>query len=129
MDVEATPAANEVGGGPSSSSSTLDECAVCLTEFEEGDEVRVLPCGHIFHLDCCDKWLLGSGRGPGERRSRRSRSVRATARSCSSGRSRAVRLQDHRARAVLPGGEGVIGLSLRTDRTRARPSRSCRTAG
>ena len=66
VDVEATPAANEVGGGPSSSSSTLDECAVCLTEFEEGDEVRVLPCGHIFHLDCCDKWLLSSGRGPGE---------------------------------------------------------------
>ena len=48
------------------SSSTLAECAVCLADFEEGDTLRELPCGHVFHLECCDKWLLGSGtRGPG----------------------------------------------------------------
>lgn len=35
-----------------------DTCAVCLGEFNEGDEVRVLPeCGHIFHVLCIDKWL------------------------------------------------------------------------
>ncbi|XP_010523957.1 PREDICTED: RING-H2 finger protein ATL5 [Tarenaya hassleriana] len=41
---------------------TLDappmECAVCLSEFEEDDEGRVLPkCGHAFHVDCIDTWF------------------------------------------------------------------------
>eukprot|EP00250_Pteridium_aquilinum_P007298 c17047_g1_i1 orf=534-1526(-) len=35
------------------------ECAVCLWEFESGQEVRVLPfCSHIFHKECIDGWLL-----------------------------------------------------------------------
>ena len=32
-------------------------CAVCQCEWEEGDEVRVLPCGHHFHTGCVDQWL------------------------------------------------------------------------
>ena len=32
-------------------------CAVCLCDFCEGDELRLLPCGHSFHLQCIDKWL------------------------------------------------------------------------
>ncbi|XP_027337572.1 E3 ubiquitin-protein ligase ATL6-like [Abrus precatorius] len=35
------------------------ECAVCLSEFEECDKIRLLPkCHHVFHLDCIDGWLL-----------------------------------------------------------------------
>ncbi|MQM20387.1 hypothetical protein Taro_053405 [Colocasia esculenta] len=33
-------------------------CPICLTEFVEGDEIRVLLwCGHGFHAACIDLWL------------------------------------------------------------------------
>ncbi|BAT86897.1 hypothetical protein LR48_Vigan09g261600 [Vigna angularis] len=34
------------------------ECAVCLSEFEEDENLRLLPkCYHAFHLPCIDTWL------------------------------------------------------------------------
>ncbi|KAF3439234.1 hypothetical protein FNV43_RR17509 [Rhamnella rubrinervis] len=34
------------------------ECAVCLSEFEDYDTLRLLPkCDHVFHPDCIDAWL------------------------------------------------------------------------
>lgn len=34
------------------------ECSICLSEFEEGDELRTLPqCMHSFHVACIDMWL------------------------------------------------------------------------
>ncbi|KAG5541805.1 hypothetical protein RHGRI_021592 [Rhododendron griersonianum] len=34
------------------------ECAVCLSEFENTDTLRLLPiCCHVFHHDCVDAWL------------------------------------------------------------------------
>ena len=30
---------------------------VCMSEFEAGEEVRRLPCGHEYHLACVDQWL------------------------------------------------------------------------
>lgn len=33
------------------------ECAVCIAEFEDKDECRVLGCMHCFHSSCIDRWL------------------------------------------------------------------------
>ncbi|KAG9143617.1 hypothetical protein Leryth_019203 [Lithospermum erythrorhizon] len=33
------------------------ECSVCLSEIEEGDEVRELSCDHLFHRGCLDRWI------------------------------------------------------------------------
>lgn len=30
---------------------------VCLSDFQEGDEVVRLPCGHNFHDNCVRRWL------------------------------------------------------------------------
>lgn len=36
----------------------MDSCAVCLDQFHKNQCLRVLPCGHEFHRDCVDRWLL-----------------------------------------------------------------------
>jgi len=41
----------------SSTESICDSCAVCLCDFETGDRLRSLPCDHLFHRPCIDKWL------------------------------------------------------------------------
>jgi hypothetical protein len=33
-------------------------CAICLSEYEAGEEVRELGCGHVFHASCAEAWLL-----------------------------------------------------------------------
>ncbi|KAL3586156.1 hypothetical protein D5086_013023 [Populus alba] len=41
------------------------ECVVCLSAFEEGEEVRQLPrCKHSFHAPCIDMWLYSHSNCP-----------------------------------------------------------------
>lgn len=40
-------------------------CAVCLSEFEEDEELRTLPeCMHSFHIQCIDMWLYSHSNCP-----------------------------------------------------------------
>ncbi|KAF9094762.1 hypothetical protein BGX23_001607 [Mortierella sp. AD031] len=33
------------------------KCLVCMSEYEEGEDMRALKCNHGFHQECIDKWL------------------------------------------------------------------------
>ena len=37
-----------------------NDCAVCLEEFKNGNNVTKLKCGHLFCSDCIEKWLSNS---------------------------------------------------------------------
>uniref|UniRef100_A0A8C4QGS1 Ring finger protein 150 n=1 Tax=Eptatretus burgeri TaxID=7764 RepID=A0A8C4QGS1_EPTBU len=36
----------------------FDSCAVCIEGYKSSEEVRVLPCKHVFHKNCVDPWLV-----------------------------------------------------------------------
>ncbi|XP_057421771.1 RING-H2 finger protein ATL8-like [Lotus japonicus] len=56
--LEALPKFTYVDGGGTGKWVASSECAICLSEFAAGEEVRSLPqCGHGFHVPCIDTWL------------------------------------------------------------------------
>ncbi|KAK3042940.1 hypothetical protein RJ639_001016 [Escallonia herrerae] len=41
------------------------ECAICISEFEDANTLRLLPnCDHVFHPDCIDAWLASHSTCP-----------------------------------------------------------------
>ncbi|XP_062185279.1 uncharacterized protein LOC133888907 [Phragmites australis] len=54
---EATQAGDDGGGG-----CPADECRVCLSRIRVGEATRRLPCRHVFHRDCVDRWLASCKR-------------------------------------------------------------------
>ncbi|KAF9963531.1 hypothetical protein BGZ65_002551 [Modicella reniformis] len=49
---------NKKGAQPFSNASAQTLCAICLADYEVGEQVRTLPCYHQYHLGCIDPWLL-----------------------------------------------------------------------
>ncbi len=39
-------------------------CGICLEDFDQGEELLVLPCAHLFHEDCVGDWLSTHGTCP-----------------------------------------------------------------
>ncbi|XP_015174906.1 PREDICTED: uncharacterized protein LOC107065574 [Polistes dominula] len=46
------------------SEDAVEKCTICLSEFEDCESVRRLPCLHLFHIDCVDQWLCTNKRCP-----------------------------------------------------------------
>ncbi|XP_013408486.1 E3 ubiquitin-protein ligase arkadia [Lingula anatina] len=45
-------------------SNHMEKCTICLSELEEDEDVRRLPCMHLFHIECVDQWLVTNKRCP-----------------------------------------------------------------
>ncbi|CAG8761568.1 2657_t:CDS:1, partial [Acaulospora colombiana] len=39
-------------------------CSICLSSYEDGEELRNLWCSHHFHKTCVDEWLILNRRCP-----------------------------------------------------------------
>jgi len=51
-------AASAADTDPSVHTGAEAECCICLDYYHSGDAVVKLPCGHVFHHSCLERWLL-----------------------------------------------------------------------
>lgn len=59
------PYRRAVAAAESDSKSGPVECAVCLSDLDEGQMARRLPgCKHVFHRECIDVWLASNASCP-----------------------------------------------------------------
>lgn len=35
-----------------------ENCVICICDFEDGETLTVLPCGHGYHKECVEPWLI-----------------------------------------------------------------------
>jgi len=47
-----------MGALAKSSPAAGTDCTICLGVMRAGVEVKTLPCMHVFHRKCIDRWLL-----------------------------------------------------------------------
>ena len=42
----------------------LPSCCICLNNIEKNEETVLLPCGHMYHWNCCLTWLKNNNTCP-----------------------------------------------------------------
>jgi ribosomal protein S27E len=42
----------------------LPSCCICLNDIQKDEETVLLPCGHMFHWNCCLNWLKNNNTCP-----------------------------------------------------------------
>jgi len=63
QNVSTTPTTSINSNTPTASAtavtddSDVDTCAICIEDFENGEQLRLLPCKHWYHVECIDPWL------------------------------------------------------------------------
>lgn len=45
-------------------SEVMEECAICISNLQEDEDVRRLKCLHLFHISCADRWLHMNSKCP-----------------------------------------------------------------
>ncbi|RUS14720.1 hypothetical protein BC937DRAFT_93430 [Endogone sp. FLAS-F59071] len=50
--------ASKVEGAAAQETDNEEICVICLDEYEQGERVRKLVCGHEYHCECIDPWLM-----------------------------------------------------------------------
>ncbi|KAJ7298701.1 hypothetical protein O6H91_Y478300 [Diphasiastrum complanatum] len=43
---------------------TVVKCSICQEEYEEGDNLGYLDCGHSYHAICIKQWLVKKNQCP-----------------------------------------------------------------
>jgi Ring finger domain len=61
-DLVKKPAAGTSGG--LASQDEEPHCSICLGEYEDGEKLTKLPCGHLFHDECIGSWCKNHTRCP-----------------------------------------------------------------
>lgn len=57
-DLEAGTAIQNNNEASDEGDSDTFDCTICLSEVCDGEDVGVLNCSHIFHVDCLREWML-----------------------------------------------------------------------
>ena len=42
----------------------LNECSICLENFDVGQKISELSCGHLFHKECVEQWMQNNHNCP-----------------------------------------------------------------
>ncbi|KAI8741766.1 uncharacterized protein LOC106061735 isoform X1 [Biomphalaria glabrata] len=59
-DIQQIPTSRHVcdpDGATADPGGEKPQCNICLSDYQDGDEMRNLPCKHNYHVVCVDQWL------------------------------------------------------------------------
>ncbi|KAG8177129.1 hypothetical protein JTE90_012012 [Oedothorax gibbosus] len=63
-EIELLPTHINLEAPSSGDNKEVKMCSICRQNYSTGDELRVLPCMHAFHVNCIDPWLRISATCP-----------------------------------------------------------------